>query len=337
MAEGGGSHRLGESAVAAALVAGYAASVLFSFLMSRVGGPTASIWTANGFLAAALILLRGRWRTTAVAICLVFQAGTALAIGDGPVRSLLQPPLNLLEAGLAAWLAVRFAGARTRRLSLRKLSLLLIGAIVPAAMVAAVFGAILNRVLWGQDLLDGWLNWAISGGFGMAMVLPTLLLVAREAQYKEFHRSPLETSSLIAGVAGLTGAVFFQSGLPLQFAIFPALTLIAFRLGPPGAAVAALVVGMISLPLVMLGHGPGMLSRSLDAVSRVRLSEAVVVCALFVTLATAGAIADQSRLRRLVLDRDRAIRAARARARQAEQLLNRPRRAGARKDVADAA
>ena len=94
----------------------------------------------------------------------------------------------------------------------------------------------------------------------MAIVVPTLLLVAREAQYKEFRRTPLEVVGLLAGVSGLTGAVFYQSEAPLQFTVFPAMTLIAFRLGPPGAAVAGFLVAMISLPLVMLGHGPAVLS-----------------------------------------------------------------------------
>src|SRR6202011_16406 len=136
----------------------------------RIGGQTAAIWTANGFLAGALILLRGSWRTAGGALCLLFQPAPSLALGDGVARALLQPPLNLIEAGLAAWLAVRFAGARTRRLSLSKLSLLLIGAIVPAAMIAAVIGAVFNRVVWGQDLIAGWLAWAIPGGLGMAIV-----------------------------------------------------------------------------------------------------------------------------------------------------------------------
>jgi hypothetical protein len=129
--------------------------------------------------------------------------------------------------------------------------------------------------------------------------------------------------------------VFYQSEAPLQFTIFPALTLIAFRLGPPGAAVAGFLVAMISLPLVMLGHGPAILSPTLDAVGRVRLTEAVVVAGIFTTLATAGAVADQTRLRRLMLDRDRAIRTTRARARQAEQLVAKPRRNAAPKGVAD--
>ena len=313
--------QLKRAAVATALVAGYAASVLFSFLMSRVGGQTASIWTANGFLAASFILLGGRWRIGAVSLSLMFQMIASLFVGDGPARALLHPLVNLAEAGLAAWLAVRFCGAQTRRLSLTKLALLILASIVPAAIVGGVLGAGVSFVLRGTNFIDGWLNWAIPGGLGMAIVLPALLLAARESQYKDFRRSAVETGGLLGGVSGLAMAIYFQQELPLQFAIFPALTLVAFRLGPPGAAVAGFLVAMICLTLVMLGHGPTMLATTLDHLGRVRLTEAMVTAAFFTTLATAGAVAEQARLRRLLLARDRAARTARQRARGAERMI----------------
>jgi integral membrane sensor domain MASE1 len=313
--------QLKRAAVAAALVAGYAASVLFSFLMSRIGGQMASIWTANGFLVASFILLGGRWRIGAVGVSLLFQTVASLVVGDGLARAVLHPLVNLVEAGLAAWLAVRFCGAATRRLSLRKLALLILASIVPAAIVGGVAGAGVSLVMRGTDFIDGWLDWAIPGGLGMAIVLPALLLAAREGQYREFRRSAIETGGLIGGVCGLGMAVYFQQELPLQFAIFPALTLVAFRLGPPGAAIAGFLVAMICLTLVMLGHGPTMLATTLDHLGRIRLTEAMVTAALFTTLATACAIAEQARLRRLLIARDRAARTARQRARGAERMI----------------
>jgi hypothetical protein len=121
-------------------------------------------------------------------------------------------------------------------------------------------------------------------------------------------------------VCGLTGAAFFQNEIPMQFVIFPALTLVAFRLGPPGAAVAGFFVAVISLTLATLGHGPATLARSLDALGRVRLTEVVVTVALCCTLAIAAMVADNARLRRLIVNRDRAVRAALQRAREAERM-----------------
>jgi integral membrane sensor domain MASE1 len=321
MAGAGAPIRVQSAMAFAGLVAGYAVSVLFSIFVSRMGGQTSSIWTATGFLTGALILLTGRWRVMAAALCLAFQAAVSLAVGDGVGSALFGPAITLCEAVLAAWLAVTYCGVRGRRLSLRKLALLVLGAIAPAAMVAAIAGAGVNYLLRGQGFIDGWLAWAVPSGLGMTMVTPALLLIAREGQYNEFRRSPFETGGLLGGLIGLTAAAFYQSELPLQFVIFPALTLVAFRLGPPGAAIAGFFVAVICLSLVTLGHGPTFLSPALDALGRVRLTQVVVTAALCCTLATAAVVADHARLRHLLFSRDRSAKAALRRARAAERLL----------------
>jgi integral membrane sensor domain MASE1 len=308
--------RLHRAALAAALAAGFAASVLLSVLVSRADGTAAGVWTANGFLAGAFILLPRPGRVGVAAACALFQAAVDLAAGDGPIRAALYPMINLTEAGLAGWLAIRFCRVRARRLSLRELALVPIGAILPAAAVAGAAGALVNLVLEGQPLPSGWLAWAVPGGLGMAIVLPALLLAARAGQYKEFDRAPLETAAILAGLGALVVGVFLERDLPLQFAIFPALTLIAVRLGPPGAAAAGLLTAMMALPLTLLG--PGAPSASADSVGRVQLAELVIATALFCTLITAIAVSEQTRLRQLMLGRDRAARAARQRARRAE-------------------
>jgi integral membrane sensor domain MASE1 len=321
MTDAGTPNRFQPAKLLAALIAAYAASVLFSVLMSRIGGQTSSIWTATGFLTAVLILLRGGRRIAAVALCLGFQAAVALAVGDGLARALLNPTVDLFEAAIAAWLAVTYCGVRRRRLSLGQLSLLVIGAIAPAAMLGASIGAGASLLLTGQGFIDGWLAWVIPSGLGMVLVTPAALLMAREGQYKEFRRTRIETVGLLGGVCVLTAAAFWQSELPLQFVIFPALTLVAFRLGPPGAAIAGIFVAVICLALVTLGHGPTM--PALDRLTQVRLAQLVVAAAVCTTLAAAAVVADRSRLRRLLISRDRAARAARLRARDAEWLAAR--------------
>jgi integral membrane sensor domain MASE1 len=314
---GAGTPLQTQRAIAAALVAGYVVSVLVSFVLSRAGGQTSSVWTASGFLVGALIQLSGRWRVIAVALSLGFQAVASLAVGDGIARALLNPLGVLVEAGLAAWLAVAFCGARSRRLSLRKLAMLIIVAVIPATVVGAAIGALINMMTLGQGFAQGWALWATNTGLGLAIVLPALLLLARHEQYKEFRRTWFETVGLVAGVCGVALAVYLQNGLPLHFVIFPALTLVAFRLGPPGAAVAGFCVATICLICAVEGHGPGMLVTNLSPVARMRLTEVILATAIFTSLATADAVADQLRVRRLLIDHDRAARAARRKARLA--------------------
>jgi integral membrane sensor domain MASE1 len=315
--------RLGRMTLTGSLVGGYAASVVLGFLLGRAAGQGVSLWTANGFLAAALILLPGVSRLLAAGGCLTCQAVIGLLAGDGVARAALFPLINLLQAALAAWLALRFCGAGARRLSQRRLTLLILGAIVPAAMVGGVASAILSVMLGGDDAMAAWAEWAIPGGLGMGIVLPALLLIARTRHYPEFRRSPLEVVALFAGLLGLSVVVFLDGQVPLTFLLFPACALIAIRLGPPGAAVAGFVVAMVAMPMVTLGFGPPGLS-GLGKAARLELAEAYAASILFASLTAAVAMADQMRLRRLVLGRDKALRAARARARQAEALAVEP-------------
>ena len=126
-------------ALAARLVAAYVGAALFSVLATRTGGQ-ATLWLATGFLASGLILTPRSQHAAICAACVGGQALVQLVVGDGPIKALLYPSVNLLEAGLAAWLVVRFCGVRTRRVSLYKLALLLIVAVVPAAILGGAVG-----------------------------------------------------------------------------------------------------------------------------------------------------------------------------------------------------
>jgi integral membrane sensor domain MASE1 len=317
MAGGWASTRVERTPLAGALVLGYAASAAFSALIGNPLGEAATLATAGGFLAAIFVLFSGAWRVGAAALCL----GLHLALGmkEGLARAAVAPLVDLIEAVVAASLAVRFCSARTRLLSLRKLMLILLGAVAPAAAIGGVAGALLTQ---RADFLPVWLDWAAAGGLGLAIVLPGALLMARASQYRDFQRTRLETIALLASLGLVTFLVFSQSKFPLFFAVFPALTLVAFRLGPPGAAVAGLIVAVIALPLTVTGHGPAMLAVGVSVIARIRLTEVFVAAVLFTGIATAGALADHARLRRLMLGRDRAARAALQRARAAEQFAD---------------
>jgi integral membrane sensor domain MASE1 len=127
-------------------------------------------------------------------------------------------------------------------------------------------------------------------------------------------------------------AVYLQSGLPLHFVIFPTLTLVAFRLGPPGAAVAGFCVATICLICAVEGHGPGMLVTSMSAADRMRLTEVILATAIFTSLATADAVADQLRVRRMLIDHDRAVRMRRRARFEAQAAVAR----ATRRDIAPA-
>ncbi|HEY3797662.1 MAG TPA: MASE1 domain-containing protein [Caulobacteraceae bacterium] len=310
--------------MAAALVGGYVASVLFSLMVMRLSGEghAASVWTANGFLAGMLILLRDRERTAAIGASIAFQTAMSFWLHGVTPWAVLFSVVNLGEAALIAWLAVRFCGARSRRMSMRKLALVAVVAVAPGAMVGGAIGGVLSAIIDRINLVDAWVGWAVPGALGAMIVLPPLLLAARADQFRDFRRSPLETIGLLALVGVVATAVFAQHQLPIYSLLFPLLTLLAFRLGPALSAGAGFLLTAIALPFTALGQGPVMLAAGLDVTNRVRLVQLVVLAAMFTTIATALAVADQVRLMRLLSVRDRAARQAMARARHAERLLS---------------
>lgn len=305
---------------ASGLWAAFAASVAVSLLLSRHGGYGAALWTANGFLVSALLVLPRPYAIATLAACALSQAAIGAVAGDAPVRIAVSTAINIGECGLTAWLTRRYCGVNARRLGLVRLLRILVLAALPASFIASLVAAAVFPLFSSRPFAQTFSDWMISSVLGLAMVLPAVLLAIRHDRYREFRRAWWETLGLFAGLAGLTALVFYQRQLPVLFAVFPAVTLIAFRLGPPGAAVAGFVVGVIALPLTLFDHGPMTLARDLDFAAQIRMAQVFVCCLLFTGIGTAVALADQTRLRRMLLRRDRAARLSRQRALDAERL-----------------
>jgi integral membrane sensor domain MASE1 len=300
--------------------AAFAGSVAVSVLLSRDGGHGAALWTANGFLVSALLILPRRPAVAVLAACALSQAAIGALAGDPPVRFLVATAINIGECGLTAWLSLRFCGINARRLGLVRLMRILVLAAIPGSFVGSLAAALVYPMFSQRTFADTFSDWMISSVLGLAMVLPAVLLAARHARYREFYRPWWEILGLFSGLAGLTALVFYQAQWPVLFAVFPAVTLIAFRLGPPGAAAAGFAVGMIALPLTLFGHGPAMLAQGLDFAGQIRLAQVFVCCVLFTGVGTAVALADQTRLRRMLVRRDRIARQSRQRALDAERM-----------------
>ncbi|MGA0601635.1 MASE1 domain-containing protein [Caulobacter sp. KR2-114] len=302
------------------LWAAFAGSVAVSILLGRHGGHGAALWTANGFLVSALLILPRPHAAAVLAACIASQAAIGLVAGDPLLRVSVSTAINIGGCVLTAWLAHRYCGIKARRLGLVRLARILVLAALPASFVASLAAALTFRLFSARPAAEVFGDWMLSSVLGLAMVLPAVLLAARQGQYREFRRPLWETLGLFAGLGALTVLVFYQAQLPVLFAVFPAVTLIAFRLGPPGAAVAGFFVGMIALPLTLFGHGPATLARSLDFAGQIRLTQTFVCCVMFTGVGTAIALADQTRLRRMLIQRDRVARVSRQRALDAERL-----------------
>jgi len=296
-------------ALAVALVAAQA----FSDFLSRnpLGVPT--LWPSNALLAGGLLVLNARRRVVLTMIAVVSHLIINLLIGDTPGRAVLYTLVDIGEALLVWRVTKRFFGGPPRVRTMRQLALLTT-LTAPVTLLAAVVTATVLTLAYGMPFVTVLTDWFVCGVLGMAIVLPAVLVLVDSEHRRAFQRPAVERLGLGLLVAILTALVFHAEGLPAPFLLFPIALLAAFRLGPRGAAQASLIVACVAIPLTVHGLWSPQISTDWSQAHQNRLVQ-VFVGVLFVTsLATGLALAQQERLRRLLVRREQLTRAARARA-----------------------
>ena len=216
------------------------------------------------------------------------------------------------EALAAAWLARKACGQTVRLTSIARVGKLILFAVAPATAASAVLAADVLTVL-DRSFNEVLGTWFAAHALGMAIVLPSVLLILRADTSRDFERDRLEQVGLYGLVAALCLGGLVADRFPVPLLIFPALTLVAFRLGPRGAAVAALIVATLCASLVLREGGPANWT-TWTIVEKTRTLQLLIAAGFLTSLSTALAIADQKRLKRLWASRSRVARAAEARA-----------------------
>ncbi|MFN3513518.1 MAG: ATP-binding protein [Phenylobacterium sp.] len=292
------------------------ACVAFSLGLTRGPSGVATVWMAGGVLAAAFLILPWRWSAGVAATVVAYNFAHGLWVGNPLGPGLAFPLLNLTEAVATAWLARRVCGPRVRLDSLPQVGRLILLAAAPATSVCAVLAANV-LTLMGRNFDDVILAWFAAHGMGMAIVLPSLLLLLRSEGRRSFAASPAEQVALYGAAVLAGGLVLAPLDFPTQALVFPAVCLAALRLGPRGAAASALIVLTLgSAALVVIGGAYG------SAGAENRALQGLVLLALVIGLAVGQAAAEQKRLARRLRKRRlhaavlarRAIEAERAKA-----------------------
>jgi signal transduction histidine kinase len=296
-----------------ALAVALIASQAFSDFLTRNALGIATLWPSNALLAAGLLVLSPRRRVILTVVAVLAHVAIDLAVGDDLGRALLYTVVDVGE-GLLVWVVTkRFFGGPPRVRTMRQLALLTT-LTAPVTLLMAVVCAAGLTLLYGMPFVMVLTDWFLCGVLGMSIVLPAVLVLMDGEHRRAFQRGVPEQLGLAALVAVLTATVFYAKGLPAPFLLFPAALLAAFRLGPRGAAQASLIVACVAIPLTVQGLWTQQISTDWSQAHQNRLVQ-VFVGVLFVTsLATGLALAQQERLRRLLVRREQLTRAARARA-----------------------
>jgi len=294
------------------LTMAFVASVVFGLLLTRASAGVATIWLASGIMTAALLLLPWRWGVTVTAACFAFQVLCNLWTGNPPGVSLTFASLCLGEAVATAWLARKACGQTMRMTSLKRLARLVVFAVAPATAASAVLAADV-LTLFGRSFNDVLGAWFYAHALGMAIVLPATLMIARSDLSEDFRRSNLEQVGLYGLMAAVSVLTFLPVRFPMPLLLFPVLTLVAVRLGPRGAAAAALIMATICSSLVMTDFR-SVIGATWSLLEKTRSLQFLIAVAFFTCLSLALAVADQKRLKRLWASRTRVARAAQVRA-----------------------
>lgn len=170
-------HRL---SLSAALCVAYAAAVVLGLNTAtapQIPG-VATIWLANGFVAAGLLLLPRSWGVGLALACLALSFGYHLVLGHPALQSLVFPVIDMAEATGAAWLARQACGERAPLNDLRQLGRLVVLAIAPATACSALAAANAS-VIFGRSFDHTLMVWLPANAAGMALVLPAVLMLAQ--------------------------------------------------------------------------------------------------------------------------------------------------------------
>ncbi len=291
------------------------ASLIFSgylAFLSRTPLGVATFWPANALLVAGLITLSGARRVALLIIFAVCHLMVDLLVNMGWVRPLLFTIVDLLEAVVIWRLVVSLAGAAPRVRNLRAL-VQLPAITTPVAMASGLVCATALHLLLGAPMWAGFWDWTLRDALGLAVILPAALVLMDAEHRRSFQRPWREQVLLLFAVAMVTLlCVHPASGAP-PFLIFPVALLAAYRLGARGAALASLLVAAITLPVAMSGGSPRF-NAILGPVDQARTVQVFIGVLFYTSLAAGLALAQQDRLKRLLLRREQLTRAARARA-----------------------
>jgi signal transduction histidine kinase/ActR/RegA family two-component response regulator len=275
-----------------------------------------AFWVCNAFIAAMVLMLEGSpllWIMLAGAamITVPFFHMSSSSWGTCFLRMLL----NLGEGIVAGMLARRALGPRRLLRTTSGFVKLLALAVLPAVILNWQLHDMQFRIRGFTSVLvvDSWRSGFLPHLLGMAVMLPALLLLFQKPP-REMRRSSLETFGIVSGLALAAHLIFNVAKMPTAFALGPLVMLTAFRLGPRGSVFGHLAIALVCLPAVILGGGSFSLHPAWDLRDRSLIYQAVLLSSTFGVSLCAFMVAEQFRLRRLLLLRASAAREARRRA-----------------------
>lgn len=282
-------------AVALAVAAAVGSNMYFSIELTRHASEIAAVWTANGLLLAALLLTPdAKLRLMQIVMCAAANFVVNI-VQDRPIGiNLVFTAANTIEVMSAFWVYTRLC-AQPLELSkiaaLKSFSFACGSAPVLTAILVAIFTSIASQANFWNTLFD----WYVSDVLGLLIVTPAVVLMIREGSEILRLQNRLQIIVLFAFLLTVTFVVF-SLNYPLLFLIYPALILIAYKLGPAPTALATIIVAAIALTHPFMGPFASNMANASEH-ARIILAQVFVLVVFYTSLPLAEVMAEERRLR----------------------------------------
>jgi signal transduction histidine kinase/ActR/RegA family two-component response regulator len=296
----------------AILTIAYVAGMAYSLFLAGASHRIPTIWTANAVLIAGLLVLNRRQGVILLALSAALHVAIELAIGDPPRFVLVVTGLDTLQVTATAAL-LRLMRAPIRVRSMRGFLILMAASTGLTAASSILTNGLLSTSMGGA-FWRGWTEWTTSNVLGVAIVLPTLLILFDRRQREAFRVNPLE-SLLVLALVLATAVTVFTAEANLQVLLFAPALLAVFRGGPRAAVL--LVTGSLAATIPTVLHRTGL--DPVVAMPPLRDAQIFHLVLYAVCLAAALALSQQKRLQALLVRRQAVARAAQAKAQAASQ------------------
>jgi signal transduction histidine kinase/CheY-like chemotaxis protein len=288
------------------------ASLAFSDLLTRTALGIATFWPATALLVVGLMVLERHLATGLAVMAFCAQIAFGLLLGDTASKAVAYAGL---DTGLAyaIWIMTRKTwGGIPRVRTMRQLALLVaLGA--PITLAFAVLCAVFLSLMDDAPFLISLWAWFARTGLGLVVMLPASLVLLDAEHRRNFRRPLTERLAVYAAIALISVACFYPGGFFAPFLIFPVVMVAVFRLGVRGAAESSLIVASVAIPLVTSASNE-IIGLRWGTANPIRIAQVFIVLLFVMSLATGLALAQQERLKRLLIRREQLTRAARARA-----------------------
>ena len=214
------------------------------------------MWPSTGLLVGMLLCVPPRqWPAYIIVGTAVDFAANLLPPLNAPLwLALSASACNVVEVTVAAWL-LRPALAPERYMATagQLVRLLVFGVIVAPGIASLLYAACLSAKGF-KGFWPSFVEWFPGDALGISIMTPLFLALRSRAPFS--RRTWYEATGLFALLCVVSIGVFWQTSLPLLFAILPVLLLVEVRLGMAGAALGLLAVSTIGGFFTARGFGP---------------------------------------------------------------------------------